>query len=167
MYSEEDMLMLSGIQNYRNILRRYIRDYCDIQEVDDAVRVLDANKLYALHAEDKAKLMGFEGIASNSYFEVLPKLILNQKESFPFNGRQKRLRKVAKACLDYGQRVQNSVFECEVTEVQLCLLKERIKGIIEKSLDSIRFYHLNRNENRRVEVLGIETAYNVNDAIIV
>ena len=49
---------------------------------------------------------------------------------------QKRLRKVAKACLDYGQRVQNSVFECEVTEVQLCLLKERIKGIIEKSLDS-------------------------------
>ena len=36
---------------------------------------------------------------------------------------QRRLRRVAKACLDYGQRVQNSVFECELTEVQLCMLK--------------------------------------------
>ena len=80
---------------------------------------------------------------------------------------QRRLRRVAKVCMDYGHRVQNSVFECELTEVQLCLLKDRIKGIIDNSIDSIRFYHLNRNENRRVEVLGIETAYNVNDAIIV
>ena len=80
---------------------------------------------------------------------------------------QRRLRKVAKACLDYGQRVQNSVFECELTEVQLCVLKERIKEIIDNSLDSIRIYHLNRNEKRRVEVMGMETAFDVNDAIIV
>ena len=80
---------------------------------------------------------------------------------------QRRLRRVAKACLDYGQRVQNSVFECELTEVQLCMLKERIKEIIDQSLDSIRFYHLNRSENRRVEVMGVETAFNVNDAIII
>ena len=80
---------------------------------------------------------------------------------------QRRLRRVAKACQDYGQRVQNSVFECELTEVQLCLLKERIKEIIDQSLDSIRFYHLNRSENRRVEVMGIETSFDVNDAIII
>ena len=80
---------------------------------------------------------------------------------------QRRLRRVAKACLDYGQRVQNSVFECELTEVQLCMLKERIKEIIDQSLDSIRFYHLNRSENRRVEVMGVETAFDVNDAIII
>ena len=80
---------------------------------------------------------------------------------------QRRLRRVAKACLDYGQRVQNSVFECELTEVQLCVLKERIKEIIDHSLDSIRFYHLNRSENRRVEVMGVETAFDVNDAIII
>ena len=84
------LMIAAKIQNYRNILRRYIRDYGDCQEVDAAVRVLDANKRYALHAEDKTKLMGFEGIASNAYFEVLPKLILNQKESFPFNGRNRR-----------------------------------------------------------------------------
>ena len=84
------LMIAAKIQNYRNILRRYIRDYGDCQEVDDAVRVFDANKRYALHAEDKTKLMGFEGIASNAYFEVLPKLILNQKEYFPFNGRNRR-----------------------------------------------------------------------------
>lgn len=80
---------------------------------------------------------------------------------------QRRLRRVAKACLDYGQRVQNSVFECELTESQLCILKNRIKEIIDNSLDSIRFYHLNKNENRRVEVMGMETAYKVNNAIII
>ena len=84
------LMIAAKIQNYRNILRRYIRDYGDCKEVDDAVRVLDANKRYALHAEDKTKLMGFEGIASNAYFEVLSKLILNQKEAFPFNGRNRR-----------------------------------------------------------------------------
>lgn len=80
---------------------------------------------------------------------------------------QRRLRRVAKACLDYGQRVQNSVLECELTEVQLCVLKDRIKEIIDNSLDSIRIYHLNRNENRRVEVMGVETSYDVKDALII
>ena len=80
---------------------------------------------------------------------------------------QRRLRRVAKACLDYGQRVQNSVFECELTDVQFCILKERINEIIDHSLDSIRFYHLNRSENRRVEVMGVETSFDVNDAIII
>lgn len=79
----------------------------------------------------------------------------------------RRLRRVAKACTDYGQRVQNSVFECEVSEVQLCLLKDTISTIINKEMDSVRIYHLNRNYSQRVEVLGIETSYNVNDAIII
>lgn len=79
----------------------------------------------------------------------------------------KRLRRVAKACVDYGQRVQNSVFECEVTEAQYCILKEKIRNIIDVSLDSIRFYFLSKNENRRIERLGIETAYNINDALII
>lgn len=79
----------------------------------------------------------------------------------------RRLRQVAKACQDYGQRVQNSVFECEVTDAQFCTLKARIKGIIDTSRDSIRFYILGKNENRRVEVIGIETSYQVNDALII
>jgi CRISPR-associated protein Cas2 len=71
----------------------------------------------------------------------------------------RRLRHVAKACIDYGQRVQNSVFECEVTEAQYCLLIERIKRIIDMSLD--------KNENKRVKVIGVETAYKVNNALII
>ena len=80
---------------------------------------------------------------------------------------QRRLRRVAKACQDYGQRVQNSVFECELTEVQFCVLKNRIKEIMDQSTDSIRFYHLNKNEARRVEVMGVETSFDVNEALII
>jgi len=80
---------------------------------------------------------------------------------------QKRLRQVAKACEDYGQRVQNSVFECEVSEAQYTLLKGRLGSIIDKSLDSIRFYFLRRNDQRRMNTLGKITSYNVNEAIII
>ena len=84
------LMIAAKMQNYRNILRRYIRDYGECPEVEDAVKTLDTNKRHALHAEGKTELMGFEGMASNAYFDVLPKLILNQKESFPFHGRNRR-----------------------------------------------------------------------------
>ena len=80
---------------------------------------------------------------------------------------QKRLRQVARICKDYGQRVQNSVFECEVTEAQYVKLKDALSAVMDKSLDSIRFYHLNKNENRRVVTIGKETSYNVAEAIII
>lgn len=80
---------------------------------------------------------------------------------------QKRLRNVAKICKDYGQRVQNSVFECDLTEAQLLILKEHLLNAMDKSLDSIRLYHLNKNENRRVETLGKDTSYNFNDTLII
>lgn len=80
---------------------------------------------------------------------------------------QKRLRQVAKVCKDYGQRVQNSVFECEVTEAQFTLLKNSIESIIDEKLDSIRFYFLRRSDQRRVSTLGKVTSYDVNEAIII
>lgn len=79
---------------------------------------------------------------------------------------QKRLRQVARICKDYGQRVQNSVFECDVTEVQYIKLKEALSTVMDKKLDSIRFYHLNRNKNRNVVTMGKETSYEVNNVII-
>ena len=79
---------------------------------------------------------------------------------------QKRLRQVARVCKDCGLRVQNSVFECEVSEAQFVKLKAALEAVMDKSLDSIRFYHLNKNENRRVETIGRETSYNVNGALI-
>lgn len=79
---------------------------------------------------------------------------------------ERRLRRVADACKDYGQRVQNSVFECELTESQLAILKERISGFIDNSTDSIRIYHLGKNNNR-IETMGIETAYDIREALII
>ena len=52
----------------------------------------------------------------------------------------KRLRNVARACIDYGKRVQNSVFECILTETQYVILKNKLNGIIDTEQDSIRFY---------------------------
>ena len=71
------------------------------------------------------------------------------------------------ACKDYGQRVQNSVFECEVSEAQFVTLKSRIAAIMDMQLDSIRFYFLSSKSHGRVMSLGKVTSYDVNDAIII
>ena len=65
----------------------------------------------------------------------------------------KRLRNVAKACMDYGKRVQNSVFECILTEAQYVLLKNKL-NIIDTEQDSIRFYMLGKNWKNKVETIG-------------
>ena len=84
-------IMIGGkIQNYRAILRRYIRDYGENEEVNQAVDLLDRYKRDALYAADKEQLIGYEGMASNVYFEVLSWLILNQRKDFPFHGRNRR-----------------------------------------------------------------------------
>ena len=80
---------------------------------------------------------------------------------------QSRLRKVANICKDYGQRVQNSVFECEVTEAQYIIMKNLLKTAMDEKHDSIRFYHLNKNKKHCVEAIGKMTSYDVNDALII
>jgi CRISPR-associated protein Cas2 len=66
----------------------------------------------------------------------------------------RRLHKVAKACQDYGQRVQKSVFECIVDPAQWTVLKRRLIDEINQELDSLRFYYLGSNWRRRVEHVG-------------
>lgn len=84
-------LMIGGkIQNYRNILKRYLRDYGENDGINNAVRILEQTKRKAMTATDKTTLIGHEGMASNAYFEVLPTLILNQKNDFPFHCRNRR-----------------------------------------------------------------------------
>ena len=79
---------------------------------------------------------------------------------------QKRLRQVAKACLDYGKRVQNSVFECVLTEAQFVLLKSRLSEIISQSDDSIIFYKLGNNWKRHVERIGKDNSVHVTETLI-
>lgn len=80
---------------------------------------------------------------------------------------QKRLRKVAKECVNYGQRVQNSVFECLLTEAQLTILKANLSAIIDDAADSIRFYFLGNNWSHKIETMGKITSYDPTDALII
>ena len=79
----------------------------------------------------------------------------------------RRLRRVAKICLDYGQRVQNSVFECKIEPAQYVEFKARILAEIEKGNDSIRFYHLGNNWQKRVEHYGKNDDYNIEGTLLV
>ena len=80
---------------------------------------------------------------------------------------QKRLRRVAKVCLDYGQRVQNSVFECLVDQTQFTILKKRLTDEIESDKDSLRFYFLGNNWQGRVEHIGAKPTVNLEGSLIV
>lgn len=67
---------------------------------------------------------------------------------------RRRLRRVARACLDRGQRVQHSVFECEVDPAQWAQLRARLIDEIDAEKDSLRFYRLGADGQRRVEHVG-------------
>jgi CRISPR-associated protein Cas2 len=79
----------------------------------------------------------------------------------------RRLRHVAKICLDYGQRVQNSVFECKIDPAQYVEFKERILARIDKEKDSVRFYHLGKNWQKRVEHYGKNESYDIEGTLLV
>ena len=76
-----------------------------------------------------------------------------------------RLRKVAKQCTNYGQRVQNSVFECIVDNAQCVELKAILSDIIDKNLDSLRFYYLGNNYQTKIEHIGIERGISVDQVL--
>lgn len=69
---------------------------------------------------------------------------------------KRRLRKVAKQCVNYGRRVQNSVFECILDNTQCVSLKAVLEDIIDKEVDSLRFYYLGNNYKTKVEHMGID-----------
>lgn len=82
-------------------------------------------------------------------------------------GGERRLRRVAKACQDFGQRVQFSVFEIEVDPAQWVKLKARLINLIDPQCDSLRFYMLGANWERRVEHIGAKPAADLNGPLIV
>jgi CRISPR-associated protein Cas2 len=80
---------------------------------------------------------------------------------------QRRLRRVAKVCKDYGQRVQLSVFECEVDPAQWTSLRQKLINEVNLEEDSLRFYFLGAKWRRRVEQLGIKKSYDPDEPLIV
>ena len=79
----------------------------------------------------------------------------------------KRLRKVAKECQNYGQRVQNSVFECVLTEAQFVVLRNILSNIIDRERDSIRFYFMGNNWSKHIEMIGKITSYDATSELII
>ncbi len=80
---------------------------------------------------------------------------------------QRRLRRVARACKDYGQRVQYSVFECIVDPAQWAMLKERLISEIDPEKDSLRFYYLGANYKHRLEHVGAKPSVEQDGPLIV
>ena len=80
---------------------------------------------------------------------------------------RKRLHKVAKTCVNWGQRVQNSVFECKVDAAQYAQLKDLLSQIIDLEKDSIRFYNLGDRYHRRIEHMGSRPGYDVEGVLMV
>ena len=79
---------------------------------------------------------------------------------------RKRLRRVARTCLDYGQRVQNSVFECEVDPAQWATLRSKLLEEIDPAADSLRFYALGKKGRSRVEHVGAKPPLDLAGSII-
>jgi CRISPR-associated protein Cas2 len=80
---------------------------------------------------------------------------------------KKRLRKMAKHCLNFGQRVQNSVFECIIDPGQLRQLQEGVHKIINTETDSVRFYYLGDEYRNRVEHVGAKKPLDIEGDLII
>lgn len=78
-----------------------------------------------------------------------------------------RLRKVAKQCTNYGQRVQNSVFECNMDATKCRQVKAILEEIIDKDKDSLRFYYLGDNYKNKVEHIGAKPGFDVTETLFI
>lgn len=83
------------------------------------------------------------------------------------NAGKKRLRLVSKACQNYGQRVQNSLFECLIDYGTFLILKQKLESTIDKQTDSLRYYYLGNKWNGKVEHVGAKESYNPEGTIII
>lgn len=81
-------------------------------------------------------------------------------------GGKRRLRRIAKECQNYGQRVQYSVFECVVDPAQWTKLKTKLEHLIDEETDSLRYYYLGSNYKRKVEHIGAKPSFDVDAPLI-
>ncbi len=80
---------------------------------------------------------------------------------------RRRLRKISKKCVDYGQRVQNSVFECLLDSAQCRKLQAELVGIMDQKKDSLRFYYLGKRYETKVEHFGAKHSYEPEGVLMV
>lgn len=80
---------------------------------------------------------------------------------------RRRLRKVAKECVNHGQRVQNSVFECLLDASQFVVLKAKLEALIDPKVDSLRFYRLGNNYQTKVEHVGVHPEFSQDEILVI
>ncbi len=80
---------------------------------------------------------------------------------------RKRLRQIARQCVNFGQRVQNSVFECSLDAAQCRSLQNKLCKLIDPSKDSLRFYYLGKNYEGKVEHFGCKSTYLPDDVLMI
>lgn len=79
---------------------------------------------------------------------------------------RKRLRKIAKQCVNYGQRVQNSVFECLLDAAQCKQLQHKLLALMDAEKDSLRFYYLGKHYQTKIEHFGVRATYAPEEVLI-
>lgn len=79
---------------------------------------------------------------------------------------KKRLSKIAKTCVNYGQRVQNSVFECDLDAAQLVMVRQKLLDVMDQTADSLRIYHLGNRYRSKIEQYGCKQSYDPEDTLI-
>lgn len=82
-------------------------------------------------------------------------------------GGRRRLRQIAKQCVNYGQRVQCSVFECLLDAAQCRLLQQKLCSIMDAEKDSLRFYYLGNHYETRIEHFGVKSGYDPEGVLMV
>ena len=80
---------------------------------------------------------------------------------------RRRLRKVAKECVNFGQRVQNSVFECKLDAAKLEQVKHKLEKLIDPKRDSLRFYNLGNNYSTKIVHIGTKPTYDFEDVLMI
>ncbi len=83
------------------------------------------------------------------------------------DGGKRRLRKIAKECENYGIRVQNSVFECEISNAKWVEVKDKLLKIIDIDLDSLRFYYIGDKNNKKIEHYGNKEVIDVSEPLVI
>lgn len=147
-YDDDQMLMLSGIQHFMYCPRQWALIHIDQQWNDNRLtaegQILHKNVDNPAYRQKNGDTITLRSVHIAS-----------------------RLRKVAKECINYGQRVQNSVFECLLTEAQFVGLKATLASLINDTTDSIRFYFLGNNWQSRIEQIGKQTSFDPTDTLII
>jgi CRISPR-associated protein Cas2 len=147
---------------------KYVYKGCSLSIGDWASRMTPAfiESLDALTPHNETMSTCITPIPEEVFNNIMLVLVTYDVETVSPQG-QHRLQQVAKVCQNYGQRVQNSVFECVVDYSQYTKLKLELKGIMDESHDTIRLYNLGNNYSAKVETLGIKHGINVEEELVI